>query len=67
MTHANGGADCLYLLGVGWDCLKAIAPLERDLHTTVLTNVPADIWAALKFLGIREPISGFGRLLEELS
>ncbi|HEY3166497.1 MAG TPA: hypothetical protein VGK57_04655 [Candidatus Binatia bacterium] len=46
--------------------MKAIAPLERDLHTTVLTNVPADIWAALKFLGIRETISGFGRLLEEL-
>jgi len=36
------------------------------LNTTVLTNVPADIWAALKFLGIRETICGFGRLLEEL-
>lgn len=66
MTHANGGADCLYLLGAGWDCLKAIAPLERDLRTTVLTNVPADIWAALKFISIREPRSGFGRSLEEL-
>jgi len=46
--------------------LKAIAPLERDLRTAVLTNVPADIWAALKFISIREPISGFGRLLDEL-
>jgi len=35
---ANGGGDCLYRLGAGWDCLKAIAPLERDLNTTVLTN-----------------------------
>jgi maleate cis-trans isomerase len=32
----------------------------------VLTNVPADIWSALKFLAIREPVKGFGRLLEEL-
>jgi maleate cis-trans isomerase len=62
----SGGGDCLYLLGAGWDCLAAIAPLERDLNTTVLTNVPADVWASLKRLRIREPIKGFGRLLEEL-
>jgi maleate cis-trans isomerase len=66
LFQQSGGADCLYLLGAGWDCLKAIAPLERDLNTTVLTNVPADVWATLKFLAIREPIHGFGRLLEEL-
>lgn len=66
LFQKSGGADCLYLLGAGWDCLKAIAPLERDLNTTVLTNVPADLWAALKFLGIREPIAGYGKLLEEL-
>ncbi len=62
----SGGGDCLYLLGAGWDCLAAIAPLERDLNTTVLTNVPADVWACLKRLRIHEPINGFGRLLEEL-
>jgi len=66
LFQQSGGADCLYLLGAGWDCLKAIAPLERDLNTSVVTNVPADLWAALKFLGIREPIKGYGRLLEEL-
>jgi maleate cis-trans isomerase len=66
LFQRSGGADCLYLLGAGWDCLKAIAPLESDLKTTVLTNVPADLWAALKFLGIYEPIKGFGRLLDEL-
>ena len=61
-----GGGDCLYLLGAGWDCLTAIATLERDLNTTVLTNIPADVWACLKWLRIHEPIKGFGRLLEEL-
>jgi maleate cis-trans isomerase len=63
---AAGGADCLYLLGAAWDCLGAVAPLEQELHTTVLANVPADIWACLKRLGVNEPITGFGRLLEEL-
>src|SRR5574341_1015096 len=61
-----GGGDCLYLLGAGWDCLPAIEPLERDLGTTWLTNVPADVWAAQKYLNIRAPIKGFGRLLEEM-
>jgi maleate cis-trans isomerase len=63
---AAGGGDCLYLLGAGWDCLPAIEPLERDLGTTVLSNVPADVWAAQKHLNIRAPVKGFGRLLEEM-
>jgi maleate cis-trans isomerase len=62
----SGGGDCLYLLGAGWDCLPAIEPLERDLDTTVLTNVPADVWAAQKRLNVRAPVKGFGRLLEEM-
>jgi maleate cis-trans isomerase len=62
----SGGGDCLYLLGAGWDCLPAIEPLERDLRTTVLTNVPADVWAAQKHLNICAPVKGFGRLLEQM-
>jgi maleate cis-trans isomerase len=62
----SGGGDCLYLLGAGWDYLAAIAPLERDLDTVVLTNVPADVWTSLKHLRVHEPIEGFGRLLAEL-
>lgn len=66
LFRQSGGADCLYLLGAGWDCLGAIEPLERDLKTSVLTNVPADVWAALTFLGIGEPRAGYGRLLATL-
>ncbi len=61
-----GGGDCIYLLGAGWDCLPAIEPLERDLGVTVVTNVPADVWATQKHLHIREPVKGYGRLLEEM-
>lgn len=63
---AIGGGDCLYLLGAGWDCLPAIEPLERDLGTVVVTNVTADVWATQKRLQIREPVKGYGRLLEEM-
>ncbi|HXG52772.1 MAG TPA: hypothetical protein VNN77_15350 [candidate division Zixibacteria bacterium] len=61
-----GGGDCLYLLGAGWDCLPAIEPLERDLRTSVVTNVTADVWATQKRLRLRAPVRGFGRLLEEM-
>ena len=61
-----GGGDCIYLLGAGWDCLPAIEPLERDLGTIVVTNVTADVWATQKRLHIREPVKGYGRLLEQM-
>lgn len=61
-----GGGDCLYLLGAGWDCLPAIEPLERDLGTTVITNVTADVWATQRRLHLREPVQGFGRLMREM-
>ena len=61
-----GGGDCIYLLGAGWDCLPAIQPLERDLGAVVVTNVTADVWATQKRLHMREPVKGYGRLLEEM-
>jgi maleate isomerase len=61
-----GGGDCLYLLGGGWDCLGAVTALEREINTTVLANVPADLWVCLKRLNVRERITGYGRLLEDL-
>lgn len=61
-----GGGDCIYLLGAGWDCLKALEPLEHDLRAVAITNVTCDVWAAQKRLHIREPVKGYGRLLEEM-
>lgn len=61
-----GGGDCIYLLGAGWDCLPAIEPLERDLGAAVVTNVTADVWATQKRLHMREPVKGYGRLLDEM-
>jgi maleate cis-trans isomerase len=62
----TGGGDCLYLLGAGWDCLRAIEPLERDLRTGVVTNVTADVWATQKRLRICAPVAGYGQLLAEM-
>jgi len=61
-----GGADGIYLLGAGWHNLPVIEPLERDLQTTVVSSIPAQVWATQKRLHLRAPVKGYGRLLEEM-
>jgi len=43
-----------------------IAPqVERDLGIPVITSNLAKIWAVLRILEVKDPISGYGRLLQE--
>jgi maleate cis-trans isomerase len=43
-----------------------IAPLERDLDTTVITWMNVMIWSAMKKARVRGPIRDFGKLLASL-
>lgn len=45
-------------------CLDSIAPLERDLGKPVITSNQASLWHMLQLAQIKEPILGFGKLLE---
>jgi len=38
--------------------------LERDLGKPVISSNQASLWRALDLAGVRESISGFGRLLD---
>ena len=62
----SGGADGIYMLGAGWHNLPIIELLERDLRTNVVSSIPAQVWATQKRLHLREPVKGYGRLLEEM-
>ena len=64
LKHAN--ADGIYMLGTGWRCLDIIHLLEEDLQVPVVHPVPARVWAVEKRLHVRQPVKGFGRLLEEM-
>jgi maleate isomerase len=59
-------ADGIYMLGTGWRCLDVIHLLEEDLQVPVIHPVPARVWAVEKRLHVRQPMKGFGRLLEEM-
>jgi len=59
-------ADGIYMLGTGWRCLDIIHLLEEDLQVPVVHPVPARLWSIQKRLHVRQPVKGFGRLLEEM-
>jgi maleate isomerase len=62
----QGPVDGIYMLGAGWNNLPVIEMLERDLKTTVVSSIPAQVWATKKILHLNEPVTGYGRLLAEM-
>jgi maleate cis-trans isomerase len=62
----TGAADSIYILGSGWDTLGIIAPLEQDLGVPVVQPVAARVWEIQRRLHVRQPVPGFGVLLETL-
>ena len=61
-----GPVDGIYMLGAGWHNLPVIEMLEKDLKTTVISSIPAQVWATKKILHLNEPVNGYGRLLAEM-
>jgi len=61
------GIEGIYLPCSRWPVVGNISSLERDLGVPVVSNVQASVWFGLKSLGIREPIRGYGTLLERLA
>jgi maleate cis-trans isomerase len=59
-------AEAIYMLGSGWRVLPVIELLEQDLGVPVVHPVPARCWEIQLRLSIRQPVSGYGRLLAEM-
>jgi len=57
-------ADGIYIPCARWPTIPNIQKLEDDLKVPVVTSSTAMIWTALDRLKIKEPIKGYGRLLE---
>jgi maleate cis-trans isomerase len=55
--------DALYINGAGWEAAPAISYLERDLDTTVIYGLSAELWATYAAVTIRNPVEGLGALL----
>ena len=60
------GADAIYILGSPWDTLSIVAVLEQDLGVPVVQAIAARIWEIQRRLHVRQPVKGYGTLLETL-
>lgn len=59
------GADGVYLLGSGWKITDVVQTMEDDFGVPVIHAQMARIWAIQHRLHVREPRTGYGRLLAE--
>jgi maleate cis-trans isomerase len=60
------GAEAIYILGSGMRALELIARLEQDLGVRVVQPIAARSWEIQRRLHVRQPIKGYGKLLETL-
>jgi maleate isomerase len=62
----NSKAQAIYMLGPAWRTLDIIEKLEQDLGVPVIHAVPAQCWDIQRHLNVRQPATGFGRLIAEM-
>jgi maleate isomerase len=60
-------AEAIVLACTNWQTMDAIERIERDVGKPVISTTQASIWAALRVIGYKQPIAGYGRLLRELA
>ena len=58
-------AEAVLVSGTGLPTVGMLDRLERDLGKPAISSMQASLWQALRLAGLREPVTGFGRLLRE--
>ena len=58
-------ADAIYIACPEWETVHNIQKLEDEMGKPVVSHVTGLVWAALRTMRFKEPIKGYGRLLEE--
>ena len=55
--------QAVYLSGTGMPTVTILETLEQDLGKPVISAASAMMWQALRLAGVRQSVSGYGRLL----
>lgn len=58
------GAAALFICCTALRTARVIEPIERELGLPVISSNQAMVWDMLRLAGYRDPVAGFGRLLE---
>lgn len=59
-------AEAVLVSGSGLPTIGMLERLEQDLGKPAISSMQASLWYALRLAGLREPSTGFGRLLREV-
>jgi len=65
LMRAHPGADTILFPSPHWPVIGAIEPLERELGVSVVSAVAAIVWDALRRVGVKDRIEGYGRLFRQ--
>jgi maleate isomerase len=60
-------ADAIVLACTNWRTMDTIERLERDLGKLVVSTSQVSVWDALRMIGYRREIPGYGQLLRSLA
>ena len=55
--------EAVFLSGLGMPTISILETLERDLGKPAISAASAMMWRALRLAGVREAVTGYGRLL----
>lgn len=64
VKHCHPDADAIMCSCTSWRALEAASEIETRSGKPVITSNQATIWETFGRLGIAEPVTGYGRLLE---
>ena len=62
----TAGAEAIVLACTNWRSMDSIERLERDLGKPVLSTTQVSVWDALRIVGYRGEVPGYGKLLRTL-
>ena len=57
----------MVLACTNWRSMEVIEQLERELGKPVVTTTQVSVWDALRIIGYRNEIAGYGLLLRSLA
>jgi maleate cis-trans isomerase len=64
LSGKSPDAEGLFVSCPQWPVVGHVARLERETRKPVVAQLAAILWGCLSQLGLREPVTGYGRLLE---
>ena len=66
LLREHPDVDGVYMPCNKWRIVSVIDKIEKETGKPVVTNTQAWVWEALRAMGMKNPISGYGRLLQHV-